>query len=327
MKTLITSLIIASLIPASGQALNIENRLNGEMLLASFEPVRKHIQETSAVIYAGREKLVYGTVVSPDGYILTKHSEIEGKSSLVIRIGRTKYDSVKVASVRKDWDLALLKIEASGLTVIDAASTSDISFGHWVVSNGATTRRERRIRVGVLSAKARPITGVLVAMGIAFEETKEGMRINEVSDKGGAKDAGLAKNDVLKSIDGKKLDKKKDVEDVLQSKVPGDIVEIIIQSGKEEKVLKMTLTDRSQVFGDEVTRNDQMSGRYSKRRTNFPRVIQHDIPLSRESVGGPVFTLDGKCIGMNIAVANRCESYAIPIEELMTVSKAMMNGL
>lgn len=33
-------------------------------------------------------------------------------------------------------------------------------------------------------------------------------------------------------------------------------------------------------------------------------------------MGGPVLDLDGKCIGMNIARANRAETFAIPVEEL-----------
>jgi serine protease Do len=41
-------------------------------------------------------------------------------------------------------------------------------------------------------------------------------------------------------------------------------------------------------------------------------------------VGGPLLDLDGRCIGMNIARANRAESYAIPAEELKELAERLM---
>ena len=67
-----------------------------------------------------------------------------------------------------------------------------------------------------------------------------------------------------------------------------------------------------------------MSGDYSKRRDSFPRVLQTDIPFSARTIGGPLLNLDGECVGMNIARANRAESFAIPVEELREVLKKLM---
>ena len=88
----------------------------------------------------------------------------------------------------------------------------------------------------------------------------------------------------------------------------------------------MELKKRESVFEEKKTRNDAMSGRVSKRRTNFPRVIQTDLPLSVRSVGGPLLDLDGRCVGMNIARANRCETFAIPSKELLAVVEDLMNS-
>ena len=41
-------------------------------------------------------------------------------------------------------------------------------------------------------------------------------------------------------------------------------------------------------------------------------------------MGGPVLDLDGKLIGMNIARANRAETFAIPVEELRELSAGMI---
>jgi serine protease Do len=43
------------------------------------------------------------------------------------------------------------------------------------------------------------------------------------------------------------------------------------------------------------------------------------------TIGGPLLDLDGRCIGMNIARANRAESFAIPVEELRDVISRLLN--
>jgi serine protease Do len=53
-------------------------------------------------------------------------------------------------------------------------------------------------------------------------------------------------------------------------------------------------------------------------------VLQHDVQGTSKTVGGPLVDLDGKCIGMNIARANRAESFAIPIEELREISQRLL---
>jgi S1-C subfamily serine protease len=42
-------------------------------------------------------------------------------------------------------------------------------------------------------------------------------------------------------------------------------------------------------------------------------------------MGGPVLDIKGRLIGMNIARANRCETFAIPVEELQVIAKDMMS--
>jgi serine protease Do len=59
-------------------------------------------------------------------------------------------------------------------------------------------------------------------------------------------------------------------------------------------------------------RNILMSGPISKRRDNFPIILQHDIPLEYNHMGGPVFNLEGECVGINIARVDRVTNYAIP---------------
>jgi serine protease Do len=55
-------------------------------------------------------------------------------------------------------------------------------------------------------------------------------------------------------------------------------------------------------------------------------VIQHDIIGDKSIVGGPLLDLDGRCLGMNIARANRAESFAIPVEDLKALAGKLMKA-
>ena len=59
---------------------------------------------------------------------------------------------------------------------------------------------------------------------------------------------------------------------------------------------------------------DAMGGDLSLRRDDFAAAIQHDTVLMPHECGGPVVTLDGKIVGINIARAGRTESYYLPAD-------------
>lgn len=93
----------------------------------------------------------------------------------------------------------------------------------------------------------------------------------------------------------------------------------------EEISAQVPLIAREELFAEQMmTRNDMMSGDFSKRRSGFPRVIQHDILGNSSSAGGPLLDLDGRCIGMNIARANRAESFAIPAQEVREIAERLI---
>ena len=56
----------------------------------------------------------------------------------------------------------------------------------------------------------------------------------------------------------------------------------------------------------------------SGRRDGFPTVIPHDADLTPENCGGPLFDLEGKFVGLNIARNSRVRSYAIPASRVGT---------
>lgn len=306
------------------QSLESEFRKNGESVVAVFEEQRAVLQKSSAVIREGRKELAYGIVISADGYLLTKASEIAKISSISVTVDEAKFDNARVIATDSTWDVALLKVEAQGLQPIQYASSSDVPQGTWVVANGATSGSRRRALPGIISAKPReiPASGG-AALGVVLKPNTKALEIEDVNEKSGAQEAGLQKGDLIVSVDGKAVAKIEEMAAIMKDKKAGSTVKVTYKRAGKESTVDVRLSAKGELFA-EKSRNDQMSGEYSSRRTGFPRVIQHDVLGNKESVGGPLLNLEGLCIGMNIARADRAQSFAIPVEELKEIAARLM---
>jgi len=318
---LITLFLLCSF-PVVANTLPSEKRKNGPLIQEVLSPVQVYLQESSAVFYDNEtyKNFIYGTVVSSDGLVLTKASELEDVEDYLIRIGKKKYRSFKVLASDSNWDVALVKVEAEGLLPVDLTGNSEISHGTWVVSNGASERMFRRPRPGIISANKREIPGGSPAvLGVQFQFEDGKMKVNAITEESGAQKAGVKKGDVMVRVDGKEIVDDKSFIEYLRAKAPGDLIKLGILRGSRELDLEVELSARHKLFGGPQSRNDQMSGEFSERRESFPMVLQHETMLSARSVGGPLFTFEGRFLGMNIAAANRVESFAIPVEDLCKV--------
>jgi serine protease Do len=324
-KLISTSLILGlSSTVYAAQSLESELRKNGDTVVAVFEDQRAVLQRSSALIREGRKELAYGIVISTDGYILTKASEVDKISALSVMVDAVKFDHAKVVATDLAWDVALIKVDAQGLVPISYAMSSDVPQGTWVVANGATSSSRRRALAGIISAKAREIPAYGgAALGVILKNNTKTLEIEAVREKSGAQEAGLQKGDVILALDDKKVSKIEEMSACMNDKKAGAMMKVTFKRAGKEQTLDVRLASKGELFA-EKSRNDQMSGDYSSRRTGFPRVIQHDILGNKESIGGPLLDLEGHCLGMNIARADRAQSFAIPLEELKEIAGRLM---
>lgn len=303
------------------QTLESSRRTNGLAVHACFEPAREVLQRSSAVILQGSKKIAYGTVFSADGLIATKASEIDGAEGLRVTVGSKTYDSPELLGVDLAWDVALLRVPASGLEPVNLVESDvDLPRGTWVVANGATTRIRRRVQVGIVSASAREIPAAGgVVLGVTLDEKRDRWVVTKVHEGSGAELAGLRAGDRIVAVGEAKMKDREALDERLAKLRVGDELKLVVERAGERLDLQVRVSGRADLFGEEKTRNDEMSGRFSERRSGFPRIIQHDILANAAGMGGPLLGIDGRCHGMNIARANRSETFAIPAGELRAV--------
>ncbi|EGC01948.1 S1C family serine protease [Ruminococcus albus] len=100
-----------------------------------------------------------GFIITDDGYIVTNHHVIEGANSVKVTLyDNTQYDAEIVGSDESN-DIAVLKIDASGLTPVTLGDSEALSVGDNVVAIGNPLGELTfTLTSGVVSAKDRSIT-------------------------------------------------------------------------------------------------------------------------------------------------------------------------
>lgn len=276
---------------------------------------------TVAVLSEGKV-VCLGTVVSADGYILTKASELKNNVVCKLRDGRTF--AAELVGIEDQHDLALLRIPAKGLPTIQWVDSSEAEVGDWVCTAGTS---DEPAAVGVVSVatregkNSRGRGGASTSsgfLGVTLEPGDQGPVISMVEKDSAAAKAGVVKGDVVLEVKGKKVSSPDAMIDLLQTTKPGDIVKLKVVHKDENGATTEKVVDA--VLGKRPSQNargdiqNSMGGKLSQRRTAFPKILQHDTTLAPEGCGGPLVDLDGKAVGVNIARAGRVESYALPSE-------------
>jgi S1-C subfamily serine protease len=101
-----------------------------------------------------------GFLISPDGYILTNEHVIDGATSITVTMdGQTKSIPAQVVGSDTNLDLAVLKVSAgSNLPYLKLGDSDGMRVGEWVIAIGNPYGLDHTVTVGVLSAKARPVS-------------------------------------------------------------------------------------------------------------------------------------------------------------------------
>ncbi|MDB4628682.1 PDZ domain-containing protein, partial [Akkermansiaceae bacterium] len=286
--------------------------------LKALEPVMKKNTGVTALVTVDGKLAALGTVVSANGRILTKNSETdEGK--LAVKLGGQEYEA-RVLKRFPQRDLALLKIDAKNLRSV-RFQIEEPALGSILTASGVESEP---LGIGLLSVPGRAMSKVGF-IGIQAAEGEGGVLVARLVSGGAAERAGLKENDVITSLDDEKVEDPISFGGLIRGRKAGEEVRVGYLREGEPGELKVTLKERK--MRDNVQNDPRMKlslGRLSEKTGGYPDVIQHDIPLPPELCGGPLFNLNGKCVGVNVSRAGRTKTYAIPADEIVELLEIKM---
>ena len=298
-------LSVALVLPVSAQE-DVRFAPDAEVRSAFNEVVRETRTSVVQLVVDGEDR-VFGTIVDEEGYIVSKASELSGEQIKAVLPAGSSYEA-KLVGIDRMNDLAMLKIDAKGLTAVSLAFDKP-KLGRWVACVGMSRSPEA---IGIVSAKPRAIKPSQLVLGVVLRAHPQGLRIDGVNAGFGADKAGIKEGDVLTHVGTKKVIAVEQVVGQLQSLAEGD--EVGVRILRDGKLMRVTV-NLSEYGPDPRSRSERMNrmgSQLSERRRGFELVLQHDAEIRPEHCGGPLVNLKGEVIGVNIARAGRIASYTLP---------------
>jgi serine protease Do len=98
-----------------------------------------------------------GFIVSEDGYVLTNNHVIEGADEITVRLSDRRELVATLIGADARSDLAVLKIEAEDLPVVDIGRSADLKAGEWVFAIGSPFGFDYTVTAGIVSAVGRSL--------------------------------------------------------------------------------------------------------------------------------------------------------------------------
>ncbi|HST45417.1 MAG TPA: DegQ family serine endoprotease, partial [Luteimonas sp.] len=96
-----------------------------------------------------------GFVVSADGYVLTNHHVVDGATDVKVRFSDRREFTAKVIGSDEQSDVALLKIDATGLPALRVGDSRALKPGQWAVAIGSPFGLDQSVTAGIISAVGR----------------------------------------------------------------------------------------------------------------------------------------------------------------------------
>ena len=305
----------------------------GSASLARYRSIVEPTRASVVVVLNAGVAVGLGTVVGAEGWVITKASELPGQPTC--RLPDGKVVSARVAGVDPAFDLALLSVPATDLKPVRWADDFNPPVGTLLVAVGT----EQPLAVGVVSvprrdlgAPARPTDtlplrlpagrpGIVggprpmsgYSLSAAFGLPRAiGYRVAGVW--GLAFSAGVRSDDLLYSINARRILVEADLLEAVSHQWTGDVVPVRLQRAGKMMDLLLPL---GPVTGD---------GESNNRADDFPTVIECAVPFYCYECGGLIVDLAGRAIGITIARPGAHGGMVIPGDCILKLLPDLQSG-
>lgn len=272
-----------------------------------------------------KRQVALGAIVSTDGWIVTKSSEIPDRAVEIRLWDNTKADGL-VRFRRNDLDLALIKIDHKDLPSIQWNTSAVVRVGGWLAT---TDFRKLPVAIGVMSVSIRKVRREKAFLGVSLitaPKGENGALVEKVFEGGGADRAGVQAGDLITAIDGVSLPTEPDVRTRLEALSAGQRADFgILRDGKKVLITAQMMDLNNSLLVDPTEM--EVNGDISARSTGFQNILQHDSVIAPHQCGGPIVDVNGYAVGLNIARAGRVSTYAIPASILSVAINEMLTAV
>ena len=294
--------------------------------LALFAKSLVDVKNSVVAIKDGGPTICLGVVMSSDGYILTKASEVRNAIAPECILANGRRFNVREVAANDAYDLMLVKVDAKNLQTAVWQTDSTAALGTLAVIPDA---RGNALIPTVVSVETRTQASSSKGfLGVQLQQTESGVRIGSIISGGAAERNGLRANDVILSIDGIAMQSVGQMIDKVSQCKPGQ--EIVVRYQRDDRIVSRNIiltprfTSEDALLDQYRSLDPELMGQFASIHSGgFPNVLQHDADVFPEQCGGPLVGLDGRVIGLNIARADRVVSYAIPPEFVLEVYKEL----
>jgi len=103
-----------------------------------------------------------GFIISSDGFVMTNAHVVDGADEVYVTLPDKREFKAKIIGADKRTDVAVVKIDGTGLPAVKVGDVGKLRVGEWVMAIGSPFGLENTVTAGIVSAKARD-TGEFVA--------------------------------------------------------------------------------------------------------------------------------------------------------------------
>ena len=103
------------------------------------------------------QSLGSGFIISADGYILTNAHVVNEADEVIVKLYDKREFKAKIIGFDKRTDVALVKIDATGLPKVTVGDPNKLKVGEWVAAIGSPFGLENTMTAGIVSAKGRAL--------------------------------------------------------------------------------------------------------------------------------------------------------------------------
>ena len=96
-----------------------------------------------------------GFILTADGYVMTNAHVVEDATEVMVTLPDKREFKARVVGFDKRTDVAVLKIDATGLPAVKVGDITRLRVGEWVIAIGSPFGLENTVTAGIVSAKQR----------------------------------------------------------------------------------------------------------------------------------------------------------------------------